>query len=180
MPTFLASLILVAASCPNCDPVWRETQLRHERPDVQGQHFDPQESDPKLAEVFAAADRKAERKVGNVKRDKHFIFKFWREKKKILKREYGIAWKTPAELSPTVAFDDYGQPLLTAAEKERVKAAVAPRMNQSEGLIQIWREYDGKISVTTKSSADNEVRIYHLTGQDGAWAIVGPFVIAFD
>jgi hypothetical protein len=46
------------------DPVYRETETRRERPRLDGEIFDAPESDPKLLESFAAADRKAERTVG--------------------------------------------------------------------------------------------------------------------
>lgn len=34
-----------------------------------------------------------------------FCHKFWNTKKCILKKEYGIEWKTPAEMNPMVRFD---------------------------------------------------------------------------
>ena len=58
------------------DPIYRETIIRHARPRIVGEKFDPQESDPKLRAAFAAADAAAERRVGNVKRDGKFIFHF--------------------------------------------------------------------------------------------------------
>lgn len=75
------------------DPIYRETILRHARPRAAGEKFDPQEIDPKLRPAFAAADAAAERRVGNVKRDDRFVFRFWSEKKKILRQKYGIDWK---------------------------------------------------------------------------------------
>lgn len=34
-----------------------------------------------------------------------FCHKYWRTKKNILKNKFGIAWKSPAELNPTIRFD---------------------------------------------------------------------------
>lgn len=75
-----------------------------------GEQFDPQERDPRLRGMFAAADAKAERAVANVPRDRRFVFRFWTAKKRVLKAKYGISWKTPAEINPTIVYDSYGQP----------------------------------------------------------------------
>src|SRR5713226_3578654 len=91
------------------DPVSHETATRQARPRLAGEKFDPQESDLRLRNVFAAADREAERGVANVRRDERFIFHFWSIKKRILRRKYGIDWKTPAELNPSIVYDSYGQ-----------------------------------------------------------------------
>ena len=178
MSISLAILVLVF-SCPGCDPVWRETELRHSRPAVQGEVFDAKESMAEYSDEFSAADINAERSVGNVSRDENFIFVFWKEKKRILKEDFGIAWKSPAELNPTIQYDSYGQPKLTASEKERIGLALRPRMKSDESVFAAWRDYEGRINVTTKSSADSETRIYYLNGPKNAWTITGPHIIQF-
>jgi hypothetical protein len=180
MPVFVASLFRLAGTCSGCDPVWQETRVRQSRPRVQGEQFDLKESDPSLVDEFAAADRLAERKVGNVPRNKNFIFAFWRAKKVILAKSYGIRWKSPAELSPGIEYEGYGQPKITASERELVRLALAKQMDAAESLIFVWREFVGKIYATTKSSTDKTVRIYNLTGQPEKWQIAGPYVLAID
>ena len=174
------AILLLTSTCPGCDPVWRETEVRHSRPAVQGEIFDPKERVPEYAEAFSTADRNAERKVGNVKRDEKFIFVFWREKKRILKDDFGIVWKTPAELNPKIQYESYGQPKLTLAEIKRVRLAVSPRMTSDESFFATWREYDGRICLTTKSATESETRIYYVTGPENAWIITGPHIIRSD
>jgi len=89
-----------AAPARQPDPIYLETVIRYSRPRITSEKFDPQESDPKLRAIFSAADAAAERRVGNVKRDDQFVFRFWAEKKKILRQKYSIDWRTPAELNP--------------------------------------------------------------------------------
>jgi hypothetical protein len=91
------------------DPVYRETLLRHSRPQLDAEQFDPQESDLMLKDTFAKADAKAERKVANVPRNDRFIYKFWAAKRRILLREFGITWNTPADLNPGIKYESYGQ-----------------------------------------------------------------------
>src|SRR5438067_2189468 len=128
---FLALCGLVAVSsiayAIQADPVWRETAVRHARPRAAGEKFDPQESDPKLREVFAAADAAAKRRVANVKRDEKFIFHFWSAKKDVLRHKYGIDWKSPAELNPQMAYASYGQPQITQREIDEITPVIRKR-----------------------------------------------------
>src|SRR2546423_15244296 len=78
------------------DPISRETAIRQVRPRAIGEVFDAQETAPRLHDIFAKTDLLAERAVRDIPRDKRFIFRFWLVKKRILKREYNIDWKTPA------------------------------------------------------------------------------------
>ena len=98
------------------DPIYRETAIRQARPRAFGEKFDPPENVPRLRDVFTVCDAEAERAVGNVPRDRRFIFRFWSAKKKVLRQKHGIDWKTPAELNPNIAYDSYGQPRITARE----------------------------------------------------------------
>src|SRR5438105_9374288 len=94
---FAVALALTCeASTPFRDPIYRETAVRHARPRISGEKFDPQESDAKLRATFAAADAAAERRVANVKRDEQFAIRFWGVKKQILRQKFGIDWKSPA------------------------------------------------------------------------------------
>ena len=66
---------------------------------------DPQENKPKLKEVFSNADTKAIRGLQNAPPEyPGFILLFWKVKKSILFREYGIHWKSPADLNPEIDF----------------------------------------------------------------------------
>jgi hypothetical protein len=120
---FLVLVVAFAITCdaeiPFRDPIYRETEVRHARPRLSGEKFDRHETDPKLRAAFAAADAAAERRVANVKRDERFALKFWSAKKQILRRQFGIDWKSPAELNPTLAYDSYGQPRLPQPRFER-------------------------------------------------------------
>ena len=73
-----------------------------------------------LRSAFSAADQ-AERAVGNVPRDSKFIFHFWKVKKRILSKDYGISWRTPAEINPHIQYASYGQPEVTDLEKQSLR-----------------------------------------------------------
>jgi len=74
--------------------------------------------------------------MGSVERDSEFIFHFWKAKKRILRDQFGIQWKTPAELSPGVAYANYGQPKITSAENHALRALFAPRLSSASEKIQ--------------------------------------------
>jgi len=155
------------------DPVYRETEVRLARPMVSGEKFDPQESDRALKEKFAIADRQAERAVGNVERDSEFIFHFWKAKKRILRDQFGIQWKTPAELSPGVAYANYGQPKITSAENHTLRALVAPRLSSASEKIQgIERGFEGVASVWTRDLQTDQIREYRFVGHDDSWKFI--------
>jgi hypothetical protein len=176
--TTIAAL-LVVATCSGCDPVWEETAVRHWRPHVEGEIFDPQEFDFALRDEFASVDREAEREVGNVRRDNKFIFAFWAAKKRLLEEHFHINWKSPAELNPQIEYDSYGQPKVTQAERKRIARAVRPRLGAKESIHAIWREFNGTINISTHSTADKESRIYYARGTDGKWLIKGPFLVQY-
>jgi hypothetical protein len=155
------------------DPVYRETEVRLSRPMVSGEKFDPQESDPALKEKFTIADRQAERAVGNVERDSEFIFHFWKAKKRILRDQFGIQWKTPAELSPDVAYANYGQPKITNSENHTLRALVAPRLSSASEKIQgIDRSFEGVASVWTRDLQTDQMREYQFVGHDESWKFI--------
>jgi len=131
--------------------------------------FDPSESDPELTRTFAITDRKAERLVGNTKRDSGFITQFWSEKKRILQMEYGLTWRTPAEMNPQIRYANYGQPLLTDVERNALNTLVSGRKLESESVHGMGRDFDGMVWVSTKEKQTDTARIYRFTGHDTEW-----------
>jgi hypothetical protein len=149
------------------DPVYRETEIKHERPRLDGEVFDAQEVDPRLHEAFSTADKKAERAVGKVKRDARFIVHFWDAKKRILKSDFGIDWKSPAELNPTMSYGGYGAPLLTDVEfSELAKLVDVHKKVKTEVIKGMWRDLYGAVMVSTLSSNDGDRAIYSFAGHD--------------
>jgi hypothetical protein len=155
------------------DPVYRETEVRQARPRLNGEVFDPQESDPALKDRFAFADRKAERAVGDVPRDSKFIWHFWEAKRRILKAKFGIQWKTPAELNPRIKYDGYGQPKITIAEDRVLRELVTPRLsNSSEEVRGIDRSFEGVAEVWTSDSKTRQIGLYTFAGHDDHWIFI--------
>jgi hypothetical protein len=153
------------------DPVSHETVTRQRRPRLDGEKFDPQESDPRRRSVFAAADAKAERAVANVPRDNQFISRFWTAKKEILRRQYEINWKTPAELNPTIIYDSYGQPRLTSREISEVTPTVKKLIrNPTEKIESFERDFDGAILVWTRVGKHERGR-YTLRKDGHFWKV---------
>jgi hypothetical protein len=155
------------------DPVYRETEVRQSRPRLNGEVFDPQESNPVLKDKFGLVDRKAERVVGNVPRDSKFILHFWEAKKRILKDQFGIQWKTPVELNPAIKYDDYGQPKITAAEDRTLRALVAPRLSSnSEEVRRVDRSFEGVAEVWTGDRQTQQIGLYTFAGHDDQWTFI--------
>ena len=173
----LAFFAAYAAYGRQPDPIYRETAIRHARPRAANERFDAQESDPKLRHVFAAADAAAERRVGNVKRDDRFIFAFWAEKKAILRREYSIDWKTPAELNPTIHYYSYGQRRITPQEAREITAVVRTRTNRR--IRKIERYPKGEVRVWL-SPEGNEATTYVVERRNNSWRIVDEQEVVFD
>jgi hypothetical protein len=71
-----------------------------------GERHDPQEDNPRLNPLFAAAEARAIRGLSNAPpTDPGFITLFWRVKKSILFRQYGIRWQSPADLNPKKSYE---------------------------------------------------------------------------
>lgn len=66
---------------------------------------DPIERDPAISPLIEEADKMAQKELANEKRRMGFCHLYWRTKKRILKDEFGIDWKTPGEMNPGVMFD---------------------------------------------------------------------------
>jgi hypothetical protein len=184
----LVGVLVLLAACSSTvrsgaaiqpDPVYRETEVRHARPRLNGELFDPSESDPALASAFASADQKAERLVGNTKRDSQFITKFWSEKKRILKAEFGVTWRTPAEMNPQIRYANYGQPMLTDDERSALESLVSSRKQASESIHGMWRGFDGTAWVSTEDRQTDTGRIYRFTGHDTEWTFVHVGVLEY-
>jgi hypothetical protein len=164
------------ASSIQRDPISRETEIRQARPRLEAERFDSQEQDPALASAFQAADLKAERAVGNVPRDEQFVFRFWHAKKKILERDFGIHWQSPAELNPGIAYASYGQPQLTDTEHATIVSLVRQRtVGTDEDVVGAWRTFEGVVFVATRASASGDVRHYELHGCEDTWTIVAVY-----
>jgi len=169
---------LLAVSCASTneeiqpDPIYRETEIRHSRPRLAGEVFDSKESDPAYKEIFAGADKSAERAVGNVPRDSDFVFHFWEEKKRILKSEYGIDWESPAELNPHISYGRNGQPGISSTESDAARAVVSANLvSESEEIVGEYRTFRGELFVVTQDSDSRTVRHYELYGHDQIWEI---------
>lgn len=66
---------------------------------------DPIERDPEISPLIDQADKVAQQELANEKQRKGFCHLYWRTKKRILKEQFGVDWKTPAEMNPGVLFD---------------------------------------------------------------------------
>ncbi len=66
---------------------------------------EPIERDPVIAPLISQADKLAQLELEDHKRRMGFCHLYWRTKKRILKEEFGIDWKAPAEMNPSVMFD---------------------------------------------------------------------------
>jgi hypothetical protein len=70
-----------------------------------GLKHDPQEDDPKLRPAFEEAHAYAERRMSKEPHRFGEVHECWRLQQEYLLEKFGIRWKTPAEMNPTVAFD---------------------------------------------------------------------------
>lgn len=80
----------------------REEALRRLRESFR---HDPLEDDPSFAVVLQAASERAEQELADHPRGIGFCHVFWEKKQEILREQYGLEWKTPAELNPHMTFD---------------------------------------------------------------------------
>lgn len=67
-------------------------------------NYDPIEDDEAYQRVELDVERKINAELGDA-RYMGYCHKYWHVKKRILKEDYGIEWKTPAEMNPLVCFD---------------------------------------------------------------------------
>lgn len=70
-----------------------------------GEKRDPLEGDPRYRRAFEQAETKTMQKLRGVRRGLGFVHLYWQTKKQILRSDYGLDWKTPAELNPNIFYD---------------------------------------------------------------------------
>jgi hypothetical protein len=166
----LVTLAITSEASSFRDPIYRETEVRQSRPRIAGEKFDPQERNPKLRAAFAAADAAAERRVANVKRDERFALKFWAAKKQILGEKFSIDWKSPADLNPTIVYESYGQPRVTAAEIRAITPIVRRHFRDpAEKITSFDRTFEGTVEVWTTLQGAEGAHQYELRGHDRHW-----------
>lgn len=62
-------------------------------------------SDKLLPEIEIEVNKKAELNLKGVDKGLGYCYSFWKEKKRILKTEYGIDWLSPADRNPGILYD---------------------------------------------------------------------------
>lgn len=67
-------------------------------------NYDPIEDDEMYQRIELDVERKLNAELGDA-RGLGYCHRYWRVKKRKLKEEYGIEWKTPTEMNPLVCFD---------------------------------------------------------------------------
>jgi len=55
--------------------------------------------------IRAKLERKIKQELKDYPRGMGFCHHYWKVKKEILKKDYGIEWKSPAELNPHILYD---------------------------------------------------------------------------
>lgn len=173
----LVFLVVLSSACRlqagGRDPVSHETATRQARSRLAGEKFDPQESDPKLRAVFAAVDAEAERAVGNVARNQQFILRFWSIKKQLLRKKYGIDWRTPSELNPGIAYESYGQPRITQQEIREISPIIQRQFHhRHEKIVSFERTFEGEINVWTKFGETEDRGMYVVRRRNNSWKIL--------
>ncbi|MEX2680607.1 MAG: hypothetical protein Q6373_003355 [Candidatus Sigynarchaeota archaeon] len=70
---------------------------------------DPIEDDPAVKAILPAVDKEAEALVKKRSKRKKgqmgYCHLFWSAKQEILRKKYGIEWKSPQELNPGTKYD---------------------------------------------------------------------------
>ncbi|MDE6379188.1 MAG: hypothetical protein K2L11_01850 [Muribaculaceae bacterium] len=66
---------------------------------------DPVEYTWRWEDIYPEVDRRLTERFANAPRHMGFCFKYWEAKRELLKKEYGIDWKSPSQMNPRVMFD---------------------------------------------------------------------------
>lgn len=68
---------------------------------------DPQERDSQLRAIIKAAEKEAEESLRHegVTIQLGYCHRLWGRQKQILKKKYGIDWKSPDEMNPDIMYD---------------------------------------------------------------------------
>ena len=67
-------------------------------------NHDPIEDTPEYKAISEELEAKIRAEIGE-KRGMGFCHLYWSTKRRILKEEYGIDWKSPSQLNPHILFD---------------------------------------------------------------------------
>lgn len=89
------SLNIMAADQKRFDDIENDGHLRK----------DPIEWTAEYEEAIDRAEEKAHAELANEPRGMGFCFSYWPTLQRILFRDYGIRWRSPAEMNPGVIFD---------------------------------------------------------------------------
>lgn len=66
---------------------------------------DPIEFTYRWEDIYYDVEKRLNERFENAPRQMGFCFMFWNAKRELLKTEYGIDWKSPAQMNPRVMFD---------------------------------------------------------------------------
>lgn len=66
--------------------------------------YDPIEDDPRYVHIFKEVNEQVRSRYGGMS-DPGLVREMWNYKKRVLRLEYGIIWRSPADLNPCVLFD---------------------------------------------------------------------------
>ncbi|MBE6634384.1 MAG: hypothetical protein E7620_08615 [Ruminococcaceae bacterium] len=66
--------------------------------------YDPIEDTPEFQAIKEELDKKIIARIGE-KHGMGYCHLYWSVKRNILKKDYGIEWRSPAEMNPGVLFD---------------------------------------------------------------------------
>lgn len=75
------------------------------RPDKGHLKHDPVEYTREWAEAAYNVEEELDKKFAGVRRGMGFCFMYWPAKQELLKKKYGIKWRTPSQMNPRVKFD---------------------------------------------------------------------------
>ena len=67
--------------------------------------YDPIEDDPRHRAAFADVNECVRSRYGGQQNELGVLREMWDYKKRLLRLEYGIEWRSPADLNPCVVFD---------------------------------------------------------------------------
>ena len=65
---------------------------------------DPVEDTPAYRAIKDELEKKIRARIGEP-RGMGFCYVYWRVKREILEKDYGIKWRSPSEMNPQVLFD---------------------------------------------------------------------------
>lgn len=66
---------------------------------------DPVEYTMEWEKIYYEVEKKLDERFANAPRHMGFCFRYWSAKQELLKDEYGIDWRSPAQMNPRVMFD---------------------------------------------------------------------------